>query len=74
MGVGPCMVLWHHDSMHVCFAMDYVTDTSLAVLRAVLLQVWEEVWDLPNTAALSGWLLMLITGELTKSVHCPCSI
>jgi hypothetical protein len=24
--------------------------------------VWEEVWDLPNNAALSGWLLLLITG------------
>ena len=23
--------------------------------------VWEEVWDLPHTAALSGWLLLLIT-------------
>jgi len=23
--------------------------------------VWEEVWDLPHTAALSGWLLILIT-------------
>jgi hypothetical protein len=24
--------------------------------------VWEEVWDLPNTAYMSGWLLLLITG------------
>lgn len=24
-------------------------------------QVWEEVWDLPHTAALSSWLLLLIT-------------
>ena len=23
--------------------------------------IWEEVWDLPNSAALSGWLLILIT-------------
>jgi hypothetical protein len=23
--------------------------------------VWEEVWDLPHSAALSGWLLVLIT-------------
>ena len=23
--------------------------------------VWEEVWDLPHTAYLSGWLLLLIT-------------
>ncbi|KXZ56033.1 hypothetical protein GPECTOR_2g1585 [Gonium pectorale] len=23
--------------------------------------VWEEVWDLPNSAALSGWLLIIIT-------------
>ena len=23
--------------------------------------VWEEVWDLPNTAYLSAWLLLLIT-------------
>jgi polyferredoxin len=26
-----------------------------------VLQVWEEVWDLPNTAYLSSWLLLLIT-------------
>jgi hypothetical protein len=26
--------------------------------------VWEEVWDLPNTAALSGWLLLIITGNI----------
>jgi hypothetical protein len=25
--------------------------------------VWEEVDDLPHHAALSGWLLLLITGE-----------
>jgi polyferredoxin len=32
-------------------------------------QVWEEVWDLPNTAALSGWLLLLITaGAVSCSV------
>jgi hypothetical protein len=24
-------------------------------------KVWEEVWDLPNTAYLSSWLLLLIT-------------
>jgi hypothetical protein len=29
--------------------------------------VWEEVWDLPNTAYLSGWLLLLITGR-----YCIC--
>lgn len=23
--------------------------------------VWEEVWDLPNTAYLSAWLLIIIT-------------
>ena len=30
--------------------------------------VWEEVWDLPNTAYLSGWLLLVITGEEAGSV------
>ena len=24
--------------------------------------VWEEVWDLPQTAYLSSWLLLIITG------------
>lgn len=24
--------------------------------------VWEEVWDLPDTAYLSSWLLLIITG------------
>ena len=23
--------------------------------------MWEEVWDLPNSAALSSWLLLIIT-------------
>jgi transcriptional regulator with AAA-type ATPase domain/NAD-dependent dihydropyrimidine dehydrogenase PreA subunit len=27
-----------------------------------LIFLWEEIWDLPNTAYLSGWLLLLITG------------
>lgn len=31
----------------------------LALFAAIL--VWEEAWDLPNTAALSSWLLLLIT-------------
>jgi hypothetical protein len=31
-----------------------------ALFAAIL--VWEEVWDLPDTAALSSWLLLLITG------------
>ncbi|GIL70179.1 hypothetical protein Vretifemale_1031, partial [Volvox reticuliferus] len=31
--------------------------------------IWEEVWDLPHTAALSGWLLLLITaGAVVCSV------
>lgn len=30
-----------------------------ALFAAIL--VWEEVWDLPNSAALSGWLLIIIT-------------
>ncbi|PSC73341.1 ATPase AAA [Micractinium conductrix] len=33
---------------------------SLFAMFAAIL-VWEEVWDLPHTAALSGWLLILIT-------------
>lgn len=31
----------------------------LALFAGIL--VWEEVWDLPNSAALSGWLLIIIT-------------
>lgn len=31
----------------------------LALFGAIL--TWEEVWDLPNSAALSAWLLLLIT-------------
>ncbi|MEN9226512.1 MAG: sigma 54-interacting transcriptional regulator [Thermostichus sp. HHBFW_bins_43] len=27
-----------------------------------LIFLWEEIWDLPNTAYLSAWLLLLITG------------
>lgn len=27
-----------------------------------LIYLWEELWDLPNTAYLSSWLLLLITG------------
>jgi transcriptional regulator with AAA-type ATPase domain/NAD-dependent dihydropyrimidine dehydrogenase PreA subunit len=27
-----------------------------------LIYLWEELWDLPNTAYLSAWLLLLITG------------
>ena len=30
-----------------------------ALFAAIL--VWEEVWDLPQSAALSAWLLLLIT-------------
>ena len=35
----------------------FVATTFAAIL------VWEEVWDLPNTAYLSGWLLLIITGK-----------
>ena len=31
----------------------------LALFAGIL--IWEEVWDLPHSAALSGWLLLLIT-------------
>ena len=38
-------------------------------LFAVIL-VWEEVWDLPNTAYLSAWLLIIITvGESLHWIH-----
>jgi polyferredoxin len=30
-----------------------------ALFAAIL--VWEEVWDLPNSSALSAWLLLIIT-------------
>ena len=31
--------------------------------------VWEEVWDLPNTAYLSAWLLLLITaGAMVRAL------
>ena len=29
--------------------------------------VWEEVWDLPNTAYLSAWLLIIITAGASPS-------
>ena len=32
----------------------------MAVVAAGIL-VWEQVWDLPHHAALSSWLLLLIT-------------
>jgi len=39
----------------------------LWALFAVIL-VWEEVWDLPNSAYLSAWLLLIITaGALSLS-------
>ena len=41
-------------------AMDQWGAWFLFALFAVIL-VWEEVWDLPHTAALSSWLLLLIT-------------
>jgi hypothetical protein len=51
--------------MHVDGCMRAVASWSgwflLATFAAIL--VWEEVWDLPNNAALSGWLLLLITGQ-----------
>ena len=30
--------------------------------------VWEEVWDLPNTAYLSAWLLILITAGPSQHI------
>lgn len=33
-----------------------------ALFAAIL--VWEEVWDLPNTAYLSAWLLLIITAGM----------
>ena len=34
--------------------------------------VWEEVWDLPNTAYLSAWLLLLITaGAMVRPAPLP---
>jgi transcriptional regulator with AAA-type ATPase domain/NAD-dependent dihydropyrimidine dehydrogenase PreA subunit len=33
----------------------------LLFLMFALIFIWEEVWDLPNTAYLSSWLLLLIT-------------
>ena len=31
------------------------------LLHPAVILVWEEVWDLPHEAALSSWLLLLIT-------------
>ena len=30
--------------------------------------VWEEVWDLPNTAYLSAWLLIIITAGASQHI------
>ena len=41
----------------------------LALFGGIL--VWEEVWDLPNTAYLSAWLLLLITaGAMVRRAGC----
>jgi polyferredoxin len=41
-----------------------------AVLCCAVILVWEEVWDLPDNAALSSWLLLLITaGAMIGSWH-----
>ena len=42
------------------FAVDAWGAWFLFALFAAIL-VWEEVWDLPHSAAFSGWLLLLIT-------------
>jgi hypothetical protein len=44
----------------VCPAVEAWGGWFLFGLFAAIL-VWEEVWDLPQTAALSSWLLLLIT-------------
>lgn len=42
----------------------HTTHTAAAIL------VWEEVWDLPQTAYLSSWLLLIITfGAMIGSWH-----
>ena len=43
-----------------------------ALFAAIL--VWEEVWDLPNTAYLSAWLLLIITAGEPYSAPCPCCL
>ena len=45
----------------LCTAVERWGGWFLFGLFAAIL-VWEEVWDLPNTAYLSSWLLLLITG------------
>ena len=43
-----------------------------ALFAAIL--VWEEVWDLPNTAYLSAWLLLIITAGELYSAPCLSSL
>lgn len=51
---GAVLMKWPREQL------DRYGDWFLFWLFAAIL-VWEEVWDLPNTAALSSWLLLLIT-------------
>jgi membrane protein DedA with SNARE-associated domain len=38
----------------------------LLLMGFAAILVWDEVWDLPNNAALSGYLLLLITGKVLR--------
>ena len=51
-----------HMGTHImyCFSGEQYGPWFLYALFAAIL-VWEEVWDLPHSAYLSGWLLILIT-------------
>lgn len=51
----PCIMLLHLS------AVERWGGWFLFGLFAAIL-VWEEVWDLPDTAYLSSWLLLIITG------------
>lgn len=50
---------WPVCILHCAAAERYGPPFLFGLFAAIL--VWEEVWDLPHTAALSGWLLILIT-------------
>lgn len=52
------MLQWADPSLNI--AVDNWGPWFVWALFAAIL-VWEEVWDLPDTAYLSGWLLIIIT-------------
>lgn len=57
----PEQLRWQPRSWPSIELRAYADWAMVAGFAAILL--WEEVWDLPHHADLSGWLLLLITGR-----------